>query len=703
MKKIILFIVCFFSFLGCLNAEELVYKDYSVPTQYYTFYGSEFPGTEADFRWEKAGYNSDGCLAIDYDFHETGRYCQVCYNYPISENETGISFMAKGLQNAGILVRLSDKNNETYQTNIAINTSDWKKYTINFADLEKEGHWGGDANNKIDFPISSISFGPTKMGVTKGVLYIDNFAFLSNNVEKLKQSFFGNIVEKCNFVLDTNKPGNLFYLQDDLKGKIVVKGYDLPNFNATVDLVYKDGFGKEINAALKKIVLKDLSSDVIDLPKIKGVCEIEYTANIGGAIKKGIISYAVVPDNSKIALGKTSYFGVNTHFNGGWYPYLGKIIKRAGISWIRDGEADLNDRANVIAKENGLEYMPCFTNMQTKSLNYIKEELANGKTYKDKWDFSPYIQEYGEYAKKYGDFVNVYDMLNEPNNVGWPAAIGGYWAGGPWIGVFYQWSTQISDFVRKNDANSNASILWEDMEHWQWSQEYINYGVNKEVDYISPHPYNLNRKIPLPEKQITLNTYNKFFQRNKAAGRDWKVIVGEVGFSSFELTENTPGGADGYYSPCNRSMQAAYLVRMMIMHLTAGVERIFWYDLTNDGFKPDFQEQNFGLVYNDGTPKPAIVAYSNLINQCEGAKWLGKVEYPDTYIYAFTNRDNKKVFCGWVIDGEKNIVIDTNKKAKIVDIFGNETMLSPVNGKLNIKLCKYPIYILDLDDFYINR
>jgi len=696
MKKIVLFIMCIFIFtifIGCLNAEEVVYTDYFTPAEYSAVLGNEFPGTEANFRWEKAGYNSTGCLAIDYNFHETGMYCQVRYDYPASESETGFSFMAKGVPNSSVMIRVTDKSGETYQTRFIVETADWKKYVVNFADLEKSDHWGGDANNKIDYPLGSFFIGAEKTSVTKGTLYIDNLSFISTNGAELKNSLYENAVKKLYLTLDTGKSGNLFYPTDSLVAKIVVKDCDLSNLNAIVDLVYKNGYGSEIKTGVKRVILKGLSSNTIILPKINGVCEIDYTAKIGNNIKKGMFSYGVIPNNSKIALGKSSYFGVNCHFNQGWDPYFGKIVKRAGISWVRDGEANLNDKALPVAKENGLEYMPCFTGMQEKSMNYIKEEIANGKSYKDSWDFSPYIQDFGEYAKKYGDYVDVYDMLNEPNNMGWNAAIGGDWSGGPWIGVFYQWSTQASKLVKENDPNNKASVLWEDMEGWQWSDEYIKYGVNKELDYISPHPYNLHRSVPLPEKQHTLNSYDQFWQRNKDTGRDWKLIVGEVGFSSFELTENTPGGAGGFYSPCTRSMQAAYLVRMMIMHLTAGVERIFWYDLRNDGINSEAQENNFGLTFNDGSPKPAIVAYSNVINQCEGAKWLGRIDNLNAYMYAFLNRNGEKVICAWVTEGKSSVSMNTSKTAKIVDIFGNESKIIPKNGKLNINLSVYPIFI----------
>ena len=54
--------------------------------------------------------------------------------------------------------------------------------------------------------------------------------------------------------------------------------------------------------------------------------------------------------------------------------------------------------------------MPTFTGaMAAQSLNYMNEEVKNGKKAEDLWDFTPYIGNFGEYAKRYGDYIKIYD------------------------------------------------------------------------------------------------------------------------------------------------------------------------------------------------------------------------------------------------------------------------------------------------------
>lgn len=675
-----------------ISAEEVVYEDFSVPSQYTEVLGNEFPGTNAKFQWTEKGYNSKGALAIDYNFHETGMYCQIKIDYPL--NEKKFCFMAKGETDSSLMIRVIDKNGECHQIAFPVNNTDWNKYTVDLNDTKKFKYFGGDNNGTIDLPLQSISIGPQKNKISKGIFYIDDLIFITDNIQKLKKEIGLNNYTNLDFILKTNKPGNLFYTNEQPIAKIAAINNKSKNIDVTLNLKYRDGFGRNVNGGIKSIKLKGYETANIKLPRIKGICEIEYSTQIDGIKKNGIFSYAVINNNNINTMGKSSYFGVNTHFNQGWEPFYGEIVKRAGIPWIRDGEADLTNRALFIAKDNNLFYMPVFTGMHQKSIEYIKSEIKKGKSYKDTWDFTDYITDFGEFAKRYGNDIDVYDTLNEPHNLGWDKAIGGDWAGGEWIGVFYQWATQVSDTIRKNDTNKKSEILWEDMEEFQWSDQYISYGVNKEMDYSSPHPYNLHRDIPLPEKQATLLKYSDFWQRNKDTGRNWGIIVGEVGFSSFTLTDKTP---NTFYSPCDRSTQAKFLARMMIMHLSAGVKRIFWYDLRNDGTMPFNQEYNFGLTWLNGNPKPSMAAYANLINLCDGAKWLGQQKYPDTYAYAFLNKKNEYCLALWVTEGEKNISFKTNKKLRIYDLFGNDREIKPQNGKVKININDSPTYIIGLN------
>ncbi|MBQ0105551.1 MAG: hypothetical protein KBT47_05905, partial [Armatimonadetes bacterium] len=595
---------------GCVTAGEVNYIDWNRPVEYSPSLGAEFPGAEADF----SVVTEDGvkCLKESYEFKDQSAYTQI--NFSLGENNlssiTGISFMAKGPVGGGILFRLGDGDGECYQVNLPIEKEGFNKYTVDFAELEKGTHWGGTQNNKIDFPLSMFGIGAEKTEIVRGDFFLGPISFVTLNAKDMNDELFEMGINRLTLQLDTGRPGNLFFFGEPLKAKVIGANNIVGDFNLKIKFEYYDAYGKPIKHTVNSLSLNTKNNKTFDLPKIKGYCEIKWTATINGKYEKtGSFYYGVIPDNSKLFGGKDSYFGVNCHFNQGWSESFADIVKRVGISWVRDGEAHTGlDKAYPICKARGIQYMPCFTGMQTDSYKYIESEIAKGKSPHDKWDFSEFVSLYGNYAKQYGDYVFIYDMLNEPNNNGW-MKFGGDWSGGDWVDVFTQWSQQISKAVRDNDPD--AKILWEDMDNNLWSDQYLKYGAkDSDLDYISQHPYNLHRSDRLPETQGFEETNKRFFERNKEYNLNWRLIDGEVGFPSFTIDDETTAT---FYNEHTLDIQSAYLVRMYIMHLTSGVDRIFYYDFRSDGWQKNNPEHNFGLVLNDGNPKPAVCAYANMI------------------------------------------------------------------------------------------
>jgi len=59
--------------------------------------------------------------------------------------------------------------------------------------------------------------------------------------------------------------------------------------------------------------------------------------------------------------------------------------------------------------------------------------------------------------------------------------------------------------------------------------------------------------------------------------------------------------------------QAKYVPRLFAEYLRNGIVRAFLYEFYDEGASPENPEQNFGLIYNDLTPKPAYTALTSLI------------------------------------------------------------------------------------------
>ncbi|MHB1455862.1 MAG: hypothetical protein ACYC0V_02995 [Armatimonadota bacterium] len=397
----------------------------------------------------------------------------------------------------------------------------------------------------------------------------------------------------------------------------------------------------------------------------------------------GYISFAVIPDVKINAKDESSPFGVNTHFNQGWDPIIGEIVSKVGIAWIRDGEASLDDRAYPVAKANHLCYLPCFTWYQTP--------LAENKKADGTWDFNDIAEKHQQYAKKYGEYVDYYDLTNEPHGP-WSAALGGSWNGGEWLNIFVEYGRTVTNAIKTGDPG--AKVLWEDIDQLLWYRHFLALGAADVIDVISPHPYSLHRSIPLPEQQMTLNQIADFREFIQLHGLSWSLWAGEVGFSSFKLTERTP---TPFYTPNTDLQQAQMLTRIMVMFLSHGCDKVFWYDFMNDGQDADNPEHNFGLVRHDHSPKPAVVAYANLINRLRDCKWLGSYAIGGAgNACAYMSKASKPTVIAWKQNGASTeilLVPSDVESVTITDIFGSAKELKVANHQIALELSESPIYV----------
>ncbi len=85
------------------------------------------------------------------------------------------------------------------------------------------------------------------------------------------------------------------------------------------------------------------------------------------------------------------------------------------------------------------------------------------------------------------------------------------------------------------------------------------------------------------------------------------LVATEVGYHTSPISTNP------WHWAVSESAQAKYTLREFLELYNAGVQRTFAYELIDEGTAPSEMEFHFGLLRNDGTPKPAFTALRNLI------------------------------------------------------------------------------------------
>lgn len=111
----------------------------------------------------------------------------------------------------------------------------------------------------------------------------------------------------------------------------------------------------------------------------------------------------------------------------------------------------------------------------------------------------------------------------------------------------------------------------------------------RSFDVVAVHPYQIPPETSLLQQVQALRRFRK------------PLWFSEIGW---------PGG------DCrlcfSEQVQAAYLVRVYALAAAAGVQRVFWYDLRDDGGSRSNPEGHFGLLHHDLSGKPAFMAFELL-------------------------------------------------------------------------------------------
>ena len=128
----------------------------------------------------------------------------------------------------------------------------------------------------------------------------------------------------------------------------------------------------------------------------------------------------------------------------------------------------------------------------------------------------------------------------------------------------------------------------------EFIEEILKRGGNKVMDAVAIHPY----QPSTPENPDFVEDLRKVSDLTARYGRRMPIWITEIGWGT---------GMGGW----SEATSAKLLVRGYLLAISAGVEKVFWYDFRDDGLDRFYHECNFGVLHNDFTPKPAYFAFSH--------------------------------------------------------------------------------------------
>ena len=186
-----------------------------------------------------------------------------------------------------------------------------------------------------------------------------------------------------------------------------------------------------------------------------------------------------------------------------------------------------------------------------------------------------------------------------------------------------------------------------------WLEGIVKLGALDYCDAISIHSYNYNDKFPQrgPEACSAWMTSVRAMLARYNDGADVPFYVTEMGWP----THVTKGGTD-------TQLSASYLARLYLLARTSPSFRgLWWYDFQDDGWNPEHNEDNFGLVRPDLTPKPAYHVLADISELVGKGQYAGSVASGDEHLRGLRfTRAGRDYWTLWSTDDEdRQVVLET--------------------------------------------
>lgn len=353
----------------------------------------------------------------------------------------------------------------------------------------------------------------------------------------------------------------------------------------------------------------------VDRTRLQGPCRLVVALLLLVSILPGLTGRAAAA--AEVPAGRPE---VGVQFHGTWSTYTDAqrlaVLDRlaaAGVEWIRldlgwssyeeqcsgclsQWYVDRADRVIDAARARGLKVLA----QVARTPGWASGGLGTSAPPQDPAEFGRFMGWLGQHLR---GRVQAYELWNEPNLAEF------------WTGTTEQFVTLTHAgyaALQRVDPGPPVVLGGVSYNDTAWLDRAYAAGLGGSFDVMSTHPY-MAPSDQGPEVQDVTGT-NKYLLTHVAAVRDLMVRRGDgdkpIWFTEFGWSSHANTGAEGNWERgVTEAQQADYLVRTI--DLVAAeypyVTNVFWYTERNRGTSSS-QIDNYGLLRNDLTPKPAYWA-----------------------------------------------------------------------------------------------
>lgn len=163
-----------------------------------------------------------------------------------------------------------------------------------------------------------------------------------------------------------------------------------------------------------------------------------------------------------------------------------------------------------------------------------------------------------------------------------------------------------------------------------WLARVLEKGGLQYMDALSIHTYTYSEsgRARGPEAWAEWMAQVEAMARKANGGKDTPIHVTETGWPTQLDRRGTPP-----------EVAAAYLARLFLLAKTLPyIKGIWWYDFQDDGWNASYNENNFGLVRPDLSPKPAWYALAGVAPAAARGEFVERLDTGDPEVWALRFR-----------------------------------------------------------------
>lgn len=273
--------------------------------------------------------------------------------------------------------------------------------------------------------------------------------------------------------------------------------------------------------------------------------------------------------------------GINIHLSyfrtayGSWATLVRPRLLALGVRHVRD-------QGTVVSNDGWMSTV--YGRMRELSDSGVKVNLilrpADGSTDYSSMAHLPRLLSYAGNAVESFEGLNEHDASKRAN----------------WAGELRTFQQAAYTFLKRDSRSAGLPVYGPAMAQ-AISYSYVG-DLSAAMDGGAIHPY--------PGGQRPMAAVNTHITYGRKISGNKPLIASESGYH--DATRWT-----GEHAGVSEAAMARYAPRLLLDYFNAGIRRSYLYELFDEGISNTNREEAFGLLYADGTPKPAYTSIKNLI------------------------------------------------------------------------------------------